>query len=53
LKAVAWRAGDSDIGRALMHGGVLHVAGKLKPDTWNGRNDVQLEIEDLADLRRA
>ena len=32
-------------------GGALHVAGKLKADDWNGRNGVQLEIEDAADPR--
>ena len=54
LKAVAWRAGDSEIGRRLMAGGgALHVVGKLKPDDWNGRDGVELEIEDAADPRRA
>jgi single-stranded-DNA-specific exonuclease len=53
LKAVAWRAGDSDVGRRLMAGGgSLHVAGKLRRDDWNGRDGVQLEIEDVADNRR-
>ena len=33
--------------------GALHVAGKLKPDDWNGRDGVELEIEDAADPRRA
>ncbi len=52
LRAVAWRAGDSEMGRRLMaQGGALHVAGKLKPDDWNGRNGVELEIEDAADPR--
>ena len=39
--------------RLLAGGGGLHVAGRLKPDDWNGRQGVQLEIEDLADPRRA
>jgi single-stranded-DNA-specific exonuclease len=28
------------------------VAGKLKPDDWQGRESVELEIEDAADPRR-
>ncbi len=54
LKAVAWRADDSELGRALLAGDrALHVAGKLKRDDWQGRDGVQLEIEDVADRRRA
>ena len=54
LKAVAWRAGDTDLGRALLAGGgALHVVGKLKIDDWNGRDGVQMEIEDVADPRKA
>jgi single-stranded-DNA-specific exonuclease len=53
LKAVAWRCGETEIGRRLAAaGGALHVAGKLKVDDWNGRNGVELEIEDVADPRR-
>ena len=53
LKAVAWRCEDTDLGRRLMQeGGALQVAGRLKPDDWQGRESVELEIEDAADLRR-
>ncbi|UTP37798.1 single-stranded-DNA-specific exonuclease RecJ [Phenylobacterium sp. LH3H17] len=53
LKAVAWRAEDTEIGRRLMsEGGAVHVAGRLKPDDWQGRESVELEIEDVADPRR-
>ena len=53
LKAIAWRAEDTELGRALLAGGGgLHVAGRLKADDWNGREGVQLEIEDAADPRR-
>lgn len=52
LKAVAWRAGETDLGRRLMSGeGTLHLAGKLKPDDWQGRQSVELEVEDAADPR--
>jgi single-stranded-DNA-specific exonuclease len=30
----------------------VHVAGRLKPDDWQGREGVELEIEDVADPRR-
>lgn len=50
LKGIAFRAMDSDLGPALLqHGGrALHVAGQLRPDDWQGRQDVQLFIEDVA-----
>jgi len=53
LKAVAWRCEDTELGRRLLReGGPIHVAGRLKPDDWQGREGVELEIEDAADLRR-
>jgi len=52
LKAVAWRAGDSELGRRLMgQQGALHVVGKLRADDYMGRSGVELEIEDAADPR--
>jgi single-stranded-DNA-specific exonuclease len=53
LRAIAWRAGESEAGRRLTAGGTVHVAGRLKPDDWNGRRGVELEIEDVADPRMA
>jgi single-stranded-DNA-specific exonuclease len=54
LKAVAWRAGETELGqRLLAGGGGLHLAGRLKPDDWQGRESVELEIEDVADPRMA
>jgi len=53
LKAVAWRAEDTELGRRLLSGGGgLHLVGKIKADDWNGRQGVELEIEDAADPRR-
>jgi single-stranded-DNA-specific exonuclease len=53
LKAVAWRCEDTETGRRLLQeGGALHVAGRLKPDDWQGREGVEFEIEDVADPRR-
>lgn len=54
LKAIAWRAAETEVGRALLAGeGTLNVAGLLKADDWNGRRGVQLEILDVHDPRRA
>lgn len=53
LKAVAWRAEETELGRRLLNeAGAIHVAGRLKPDDWQGRESVELEIEDVADPRR-
>jgi len=53
LKAVAWRCEGSETGRRLLQeGGAVHVAGRLKPDDWQGRESVEFEIEDVADPRR-
>jgi len=53
LKAVAWRSGDTDAGaRLLAEGSAVHVAGRLKPDDWQGREGVEFEIEDVSDPRR-
>lgn len=50
LKAIAFRALESPLGEALLqaNGTPLHLAGTLRPDTWQGRTDVQLFIEDAA-----
>jgi len=54
LKAIAWRIEDTEAGRRLLsEGGAVHVAGRLKPDDWQGRQGVQFEIDDVADPRRA
>ncbi|MBI5942102.1 MAG: single-stranded-DNA-specific exonuclease RecJ [Caulobacterales bacterium] len=52
LKAVAWRAGETAMGERIMAGGgAMHFVGRLKPDDWQGRQSVELEIEDAADPR--
>jgi len=54
LRAVAWRAEETNLGRRLLAGGgALHLAGRLKPDDYKGRNAVEMEIEDAADPRSA
>ncbi len=54
IRAIAWRAAETEVGQALLtSGGSLDVVGVLKPDDWNGRRGVQLEIQDVSDPRRA
>jgi single-stranded-DNA-specific exonuclease len=50
LKAVAFRALDTPLGRALLQAGALplHVAGRLRLDGWAGVDAVQMLIEDAA-----
>ncbi|RCK27252.1 single-stranded DNA exonuclease [Thalassospira profundimaris] len=50
LKAIAFRCLDNDMGQTLIkHGGrPLHVLGHLRRDTWQGRDGVQLIIDDVS-----
>lgn len=50
LKAVAFRALDEDLGQLLLNsaGVNLHVAGTLRADRWQGREEAQMFIEDAA-----
>ncbi|NIA67077.1 single-stranded-DNA-specific exonuclease RecJ [Pelagibius litoralis] len=52
LKAIAFRALDSDLGPALLQtaGLPLHVAGRLQIDRWGGVETVQFIVEDAAPL---
>lgn len=52
LKAIAFRALESPLGAALLQSGgaPLHLAGHLRPDSWQGRNEVQLLIDDAASV---
>ncbi len=51
LKAIAFKAEDQPLGKALLEGRgrLLHVAGNLSIDTWQGRPKVQMRIMDVAD----
>lgn len=51
LDCIAWRAEDTPLGSALRSGRRLGLVGRLKSDTWNGRERVQLEIMDAAALQ--
>ncbi len=52
IKGIAFRALDNPLGQMLLKtGGLpLHVAGKLKLDSWSGRDAVQIIIEDAAQI---
>ncbi|MGE0210464.1 MAG: single-stranded-DNA-specific exonuclease RecJ [Parvibaculaceae bacterium] len=53
LKAIAFRSMGTELGEMLLSERALplHVAGRLCLDTWNGRRDAQLLIEDVAEIR--
>jgi single-stranded-DNA-specific exonuclease len=50
LKGIAFRSLENELGRALLQrsGPALHLAGHLRADRWQGREDVQLLIDDAA-----
>ena len=51
LEAAAFRVGDTPLARLLRNGEgrPLHLAGHLRRDNWNGRNGVELIVEDAAE----
>ncbi|MEE8189181.1 MAG: single-stranded-DNA-specific exonuclease RecJ [Kiloniellales bacterium] len=53
LKGIAFRALESGLADALMGSGgrPMHVAGKLRLDSWAGRTAVQLIVEDAAPVQ--
>ncbi len=50
LKAIAFNCVDDELGRGLLTaaGGRLHLAGTIRADTWQGRMEAQLVIDDAA-----
>jgi single-stranded-DNA-specific exonuclease len=52
LKAIAFRAAGEPLGEALLNtrGLALQLAGKIRADTWQGRDGVQLIIDDAAQM---
>jgi single-stranded-DNA-specific exonuclease len=53
IDAIAFRASGQPLGDLLINAGgmPLHIAGHLRRDTWNGRDKLELFIEDAADPR--
>lgn len=54
LDAIAFRAVGQPVGDAIQNanGMPLHIAGHLRRDTWGGRNRIELQIEDVAEIGR-
>ena len=50
IKGIAFRAVDHPLGQALLASGgmPMHIAGHLERDSWRGRNEAQMIIEDAA-----
>ena len=49
LKAIAFRSMEEPLGRALLgRGAPLHLAGHIRVDRWQGRENAQFIIEDAA-----
>jgi single-stranded-DNA-specific exonuclease len=50
LKAIAFRVAEEPLGQLLLRsrGASLHLAGNLRVDRWQGREEVQLQIDDAA-----
>ena len=50
LKAIAFRATDTELGAALLSGrdATLHAAGVLRIDRWSGREEACLHLWDVA-----
>lgn len=46
LEGIAWRCADDSLGEALLSGGKMHIAGRLKVNEWNGRRRPQFELVD-------
>lgn len=55
IKGIAFRSAETALGKALLDRGTgpMHVAGRLKPDDWQGRRGVQINIEDAVPTRDA
>lgn len=50
IKAIAFRAADTELGQAILRSGEapMHFSGTLGVDTWQGRDSVQLRLIDAA-----
>jgi single-stranded-DNA-specific exonuclease len=50
IKAIAFRVAEEPLGQTLLRsrGATLHLAGNLRTDRWQGREEVQFQIEDAA-----
>lgn len=54
LKGIAFRCADTPMGQALLRAQgdrPIHLAGRLRLDTWQGVEKVQLMVDDAAEIR--
>lgn len=52
VKAIAFRCADQPLGEMILRargGAPIHLAGRVRIDSWQGREDVQLMVDDAAD----
>ncbi len=47
IKAIAFKAYETALGKVLLKGKLMHVTGKLKVNEWQNKKEVQLQIEDI------
>jgi len=54
IKAMLFRASDNGLGTALMslRGATIHIAGKLRVNRWQGREETRLLVDDAAMVHR-
>ena len=50
LDAIAFRSVGTALGKSLLNNYHAHVIGKLKITEWNGRENIQMHIEDVIEL---
>ena len=50
LNAIAFRSVGTDLGKSLLNKYHAHVIGRLKISEWNGRESLQMHIEDVIEL---
>jgi single-stranded-DNA-specific exonuclease len=50
VRGIAFRSADTGLDRALLGGGALRVVGRIRLDSYQGRERAGLEIEDAAPL---
>jgi single-stranded-DNA-specific exonuclease len=48
VRGIAFRSVGSPLGTALMARQTLHICGKLSLNTWQNRNEVEIQVEDAA-----
>lgn len=48
VRAIAFRIADDSEGAAIRQSEAIHVAGRVRPDTWRGQGKVQIEVADIA-----